>query len=366
MLADDPLRAVQSLPRVAAIDDFRSEFSVRGSPYRHIGVVIDGVETPWLQHARMGRNAGSVSMLSTDVIESATLQAGAYPQRHGNRLGAQLGMNIRQGSRDRVALSGTISGTSAAIVTEGPLGATRPGSWLVAARQSLLEWPIKRRNPIDETGFEFTDAQAKIVFDPRPNQQIGLTALGGLSGVDGPDDRPAPELANGNNRAGLLSLQWRAVVNSRLVLRQQAHVEFLNKHQTGQDGASGLSRAWSYRADAVQAMRGGILEGGWQIQRLHARQRWSNYDESPVSGSLPLNSVDGFAAASWLQSGYVNFQWRALPTLTLTPGIRVADSSLVRQFGVGRWVLGNWAFRPDRNFLRHRRECRTSSRTSST
>ena len=192
VLADDPLRAVQSLPRVAAIDDFRSEFSVRGSPYRHIGVVIDGVETPWLQHAAYGRSAGSVSMLSTDVIESATLQAGAYPQRHGNRLGAQLGMNIRQGSRDRVALSGTISGTSAAIVTEGPLGATRPGSWLVAARQSLLEWPIKRRNPIDETVFGFTDAQAKIVFDPRPNQQIGFTALGGLSGVDGPDDRPAP------------------------------------------------------------------------------------------------------------------------------------------------------------------------------
>ena len=168
VLADDPVRAVQSLPRVAAIDDFRSEFSVRGSPYRHIGVVIDGVETPWLQHAVYGRSAGSVSMLSTDVVESATLQAGAYPQRHGNRLGAQLGMNIRQGSRDRVALSGTISGTSAAIVTEGPLGAARPGWWLVAVRQSLLEWPIKRRNPIDETVFGFTDAQAKIVFDPRP------------------------------------------------------------------------------------------------------------------------------------------------------------------------------------------------------
>ena len=45
-VADDPLRLVQALPRVAAGDDFRSEFSVRGSPYRHVGVVIDGVATP--------------------------------------------------------------------------------------------------------------------------------------------------------------------------------------------------------------------------------------------------------------------------------------------------------------------------------
>ena len=35
---------------------------------------------------------------------------------------------------------------------------------------------------------------------------------------------------------------------------------FLNKYQTGQDADSGASRAWSYRADAAQAIRGGLLE----------------------------------------------------------------------------------------------------------
>ena len=350
VLADDPIRAVQSLPRVAAADDFRSEFSVRASPYRHIGVVIDGVETPWLQHVAYGRGVGSISMLSTDVIESATLQAGAFPQRHGNKLGAQLGMTIRHGSRDKTGLSGTLSGTSAAIVSEGPLGRTGRGSWLAAIRQSLLEWPIKRRNPIDDTVFGFTDALAKLAFDPRPGQQISVTALGGRTGVDGPDDRPPQELANGTNRAGLLSAGWRGVINSRLVLTQQAHVvghRFLNKYQTGQDADSGASRAWSYRADAAQAIRGGLLEAGWQIQRLQAARRWPHHGESLVHGELPLTSVDGFAAASWLRSGYLNFQWRALPTLTVTPGIRLADSSQVRKRSVGRWLLGEWAFRSD-------------------
>ena len=32
-VADDPLRMVQALPGVAGGDDFRSDYSVRGSPY---------------------------------------------------------------------------------------------------------------------------------------------------------------------------------------------------------------------------------------------------------------------------------------------------------------------------------------------
>jgi hypothetical protein len=45
VLADDPFRAVHALPGVAAGDDFRSEFSVRGSDSRHIGMSMDGVST---------------------------------------------------------------------------------------------------------------------------------------------------------------------------------------------------------------------------------------------------------------------------------------------------------------------------------
>jgi hypothetical protein len=44
----DGMAAVHAMPRVSAVDDFRSDFSVRGSPYRQIGIVIDGVPTRWL------------------------------------------------------------------------------------------------------------------------------------------------------------------------------------------------------------------------------------------------------------------------------------------------------------------------------
>ena len=80
------LEAAHAMPGVAAVDDFRTDFSVRGSPYRQIGIVVDGVATHWLQHSVSGRDdAGSVSMFGSDILERATLETGAYPRRTTTR-----------------------------------------------------------------------------------------------------------------------------------------------------------------------------------------------------------------------------------------------------------------------------------------
>src|SRR5262245_40347454 len=72
-LQADALEAIHAMPRVTAIDDYRGDFSVRGSPYRQIGMVIDGVATRWLQHTVFGRNdAGSLSMFGSDILDRAT------------------------------------------------------------------------------------------------------------------------------------------------------------------------------------------------------------------------------------------------------------------------------------------------------
>src|SRR5262245_1660177 len=79
VLTGDGLDAARSMPRVVTTDDYRADFSVRGSPSRQVGIVIDGVATPWLQHTVYGRSdAGSLSMFSSDVLDQVTLQTGAY------------------------------------------------------------------------------------------------------------------------------------------------------------------------------------------------------------------------------------------------------------------------------------------------
>src|SRR5262245_6466836 len=207
VLTDDPFRAVQSLPGVAATSDVRSEFSVRASDFRHMGLSIDGLPTRWLVHnVRNYENKGSIAMLNSDVIDSAVLSSGAQPQIQPGRLGAWLDLRIREGSRDATRFHGGVSMTSASAVADGPLGDSRRGSWLVSFRQSYVQWLIKRIQ-VDDTAFGFTDVQSKLVFDATPKQQLQLGVLGGRSQLDQTVDDPSPnELRSGTMQSGLVWL----------------------------------------------------------------------------------------------------------------------------------------------------------------
>lgn len=350
VIADDPMRAVQTLPRAATGDDFRSEFSVRGSPYRHIGVVIDGVETPWLQHAIYGgSDTGSISMLTSDLLQRATLQAGAYPRRYGDRLGAQLDMESRQGSRAATHLRGAISATNAAFVGEGPMGKPEQGSWLFSLRKSYLDWPIRQLGESNLTAFAFTDAQAKLAYDVRPSQQVSFSFIGGRSTVDERGDQGPNEFAHGTNRAGVFNLGWRSTFGSSLVLKQRAYWvahEFLNESQTGQENGRGTDRELSYGLDAARPMFGGLLEAGGQIQRMHGSRRFPRPGGPTWSGLPQPQSPGEFEGSSWQRSGYVHFEWAATPRLTVAPGLRVSDSTLVNRRTVTRWILGEWSVAP--------------------
>jgi len=73
-MLDDPLRAMQMLPSVTATDDFYSEFAVRGSAWRHVGLTVDGIPTRYLMHAVHGvPDGGSIAMLNTEALGAASL-----------------------------------------------------------------------------------------------------------------------------------------------------------------------------------------------------------------------------------------------------------------------------------------------------
>jgi hypothetical protein len=328
-LGDDPVRALQSLPRVVAADDFQSEFSVRGSSRRHIGIVIDGVATPWLRHAAYGRgDLGSLTMLGTDVLGQATLLAGAYPQYDGDWLGAQLSVTLREGSRTDTRVQASTSGINGSFVVEGPLGREPRGSWLVAARQSYLDWPLKRRNALDASVFGFSDALAKLVYDVHANHKLSVTAIAGRTGIDGPDEGGAWELANGTNTAGLLTARWDATLSRSFRVSQQLHVlahRFHNSYQNGHHATQGAESDLSYRIHLSRPLAGGLLELGGQAKRA----------ETFVS---PAES----RTVAFYRSGYLSFGWSPNPHLTLWPGLRLSTSSVGSRPALGRWLLGQW------------------------
>ena len=138
LLTNDPMRAIQVLPGVTTGDDFRSEFAVRGSPFGRMNFTFDGIPTSFLLHTvQQVQDGGSIAMLNGDILDGITLLNGSYPQRYGNRLGAELDFHMREGSRDRTQVRVGVSGTDASLVVEGPLGHAKAGSWLVSARKAI-------------------------------------------------------------------------------------------------------------------------------------------------------------------------------------------------------------------------------------
>ncbi|HNE26916.1 MAG TPA: TrmH family RNA methyltransferase, partial [Pseudomonadales bacterium] len=78
---------------------------------------------PWMLHTvREVTDAGSIAMVNGEVIDSVSLRNGSYPQTHGNRTGAEVEFQLRNGSRDRARAHISVSAVDASAVAEGPLG----------------------------------------------------------------------------------------------------------------------------------------------------------------------------------------------------------------------------------------------------
>jgi len=311
LVLDDPVRAMQILPGVAATDDLYADFSVRGSDFGRIGLALDGVPSRFLSHSVQGvEDGGSIAMINTDVLESVSLQNGSYPQRFGNRTGAQIDMTLREGSRDRSQARVALSGSSASIVGEGPIGRGRKASWLLSARKSYLDLLIKQIADNETFAFGFTDLAAKAVVDVTARHQVQL------SGIAGRAKFHADQLGIGlndplvaTNRAWLGTIAWRYTPGARLTWTQRVGVtggEFSNRSLARVVLDEGRSTDVSTRSDAVIAVHSSLtVEAGasahWQDEQVTKRRVVNPRQPADIREDASLDSrwLGGYALARW-------------------------------------------------------------------
>ena len=141
VLANDPMRAMQTLPGVTANQDFYGQFAVRGAGPGHVGVVIDGVLLDNAFHGFTDKgDLGSVSIVNGSLVDSSSLFSGVAPARFGGRTGATVQVDTREGSRDDSFTRLDVDFLSASLTQEGPLGSEKRGSYIVSARKSYLDY----------------------------------------------------------------------------------------------------------------------------------------------------------------------------------------------------------------------------------
>ena len=336
---DDPLRAIQSLPSATATDDFYSEFAVRGNPFRHLGLVVDGIPTRYLMHTVNGiTDGGSIAMINSETLDSVSLLPGSYPQRTGRQLGAEVDLATREGRRDEFHGRAGLSGTSATFLGEGPL-AHEKGSWLLSVRRSYLDYLIERIDPEAGFAFGFVDAQAKATYDFNPRHQVSITMLMGRAKFEeGDPGIGVNEIRTGISRAWLTSLSWRYLPGPRFAVTQRLYSTGLRFDNDNRDGATidtARSTELGWRADAsFSPATRVVIEFGGDAKQLDGRSTVLR-QVSPTSSQVVLNNYDERAAAG---SAYGQVRIGPGSRLAVTAGTRVDHWALTGATTASPWV----------------------------
>lgn len=168
---DNVYRTLQTLPGVAATEEFGSRLAVRGgSPDQNL-TVMDGVEIhdPY-------RLFGLTSAFNPETIERFELATGGFSALYGDRLSSLLVVENRDGTRsEALAGSASLSITDANLVLEGKLPGPAVGSWLVTGRRTYYDLVA---SPLTGQEFPaFADLQAKGVWEAAPGRTLSVFGL---------------------------------------------------------------------------------------------------------------------------------------------------------------------------------------------
>ncbi len=306
VLADDPLRSVQSLPGVSADDDFYASFASRGAGFASVGFYIDGVPTSAPFHTILDANdAYSLTILNGDVVESLSFVSGAAPARYGDRTGAVLNVETREGNREKFSGRASLGASGAYATVEGPLGPGRKTSWLVSGRKSYLDYVLDKVD-IGAMVLGYYDLTGRLAHHPTSSQTISLTVIHGRSKWENRDPDVQPnDTASATVEADHATLRWTHLPSDRFRLDTSLFGSLdagRNRARSGSERFYSRSTQWGARADVLRVHGGHRFEGGALFRGLSGSTR-----DVDGPAHAPIVTEARASAPQW--GGYVQDTW---------------------------------------------------------
>ncbi len=335
VLIDDPMRSVQTLPGVAANDDFESYYSVRGGSFQNNGIVVDGVLTHNLAHTIQGTQdtTGSFMLMNGDLVESMALFSGGFSAKYGDRTASFVDVVTREGSRDRPHVRLAVSGTNAAVVAEGPVDSSHRGSYIISARKSYVDYLVRRIGKETDLALGFTDAQGKYTYDVNAANKFGASFTWGRTTLGRePLNRGVTSLIDGENNVGMMNLSWTYIPSTRIWWENRLYLIRETYRSSNRDHevlGSGEYVEFSQRSDlSVQASRRHRLEAGVLVRAVDDRILDRRYDYANRT-FVDYQSVRGRFHQT---AGYAQDRWSLVEgKLSAIVGARIDATGLTGQ-----------------------------------
>ncbi|MEM6344478.1 MAG: TonB-dependent receptor [Bacteroidota bacterium] len=217
----DPARHAQSFAGLIGQNDIRNEIVVRGNNPRSIMWMIDGVEVPNPNHfGREGTSSGSISMVSTNLLENSEFLTGAFPAQYGNATGGIFDLRIRQGNDSTFEHSIELGTLGLEVASEGPIGRRigYKGSYLINMRSSVLNviGSLLDTIIVDEELTNYQDLALKLHFPTRKGA-VDVLALYGNSSSGLPRDE--------RRRSQVSGVQTLGIISYRRAIRDNAYLK---------------------------------------------------------------------------------------------------------------------------------------------
>ena len=316
VLANDPFRALASLPGVASNQEFYANFAVRGAGPPNIGVFIDGVlvDHPTYSLEDSG-DIGSVSVVNGDVVGSVSLLSGSFPASYGDRTGAILAVVTRDGARDRIATRFTADMLGAILTSEGPIGRKKRASWLISGRQSYLAYLQERLGAAGGLTLNYNDVTGILSYDPTAHHSFNFFQSFGTTGASRSPIEAGGQTASfftsGHSQHGMGTMRWDWILSPNELLQSQAFWTYDHEYDTNDlysvVDLDTTTHVYGFREDfAVQTPRWNKFQAGVESRSLHQQRnsvtQWDYPTETLLSTVIPF---DHYAQTVWQAGAYV-------------------------------------------------------------
>jgi hypothetical protein len=216
---EDVLRAVSVAPGVGVTSGARNDLIVRGgAPFENL-FLVDNIAIGNINHfGSQGSTGGPLSIVNIRFIESASLSAGGYGARYGDRTASVTDITLREGNRERLAGELNIAASQYGAVLEGPLGEN--ASFFANVRQSYLDLLFKALGQKFIPAYR--DAIVKVSWRPTSRDAFSVLGLGASGTVTFDNDDADARLDNARILAPeqdqvVAGLTWKRLLDAGVV-----------------------------------------------------------------------------------------------------------------------------------------------------
>jgi hypothetical protein len=167
----DLLKSSLLLPGVQSVGEASGGYNIRGGSTDQNLILFDGA--PIINPSHF---FGFFTSFNSDIINDVTIYKSGMPARYGGRVSSVIDIDLREGSPDKVNVSGGISPFTGRLMVEGPI-VKKKVTFIVSGRTTYSDWVLRSLNDarLRNSSAGFNDIQGLINYDFNKNNSISLS-----------------------------------------------------------------------------------------------------------------------------------------------------------------------------------------------